>query len=126
MKCANTRNTKMDELKKTIKLYEVIKLEHPIDIKVRQFNLQTGRADTVIDVAVSFASKLPCGDGPEEFLNGQMVVVYGTKKYSSGDQYTGSANLKYTDSGELQKVIDAVRKGTSRPDNIYFKSLRGY
>ena len=126
MKCANTRTTKMDELKKTIKLYEVIKLEKPIGIKVRQFNLRTGQADTIINVEVNFVSKLPCGDGPEEFPNGQMVVVYGTKKYSSGDQYTGSANLKYTDSDELQKVIDAVRKGTSRPDNRYFKTLRGY
>ena len=128
MEYINTGNDKLDELKKMMRLYEVVKLKEPIEIKVRQFNIRTGCADTLLDMTVDFVGKVPYGSGrPEEFLDHQIMVVYGTKRYSSGHQYTGSAKLTYTDDEELQKVIDMVKEsGSPRPNNEYFDALRGY
>jgi hypothetical protein len=128
MEYINTGKDKLDELKKMMRLYEVVKLKEPIDIKVRQFNFRTGCADTLLDMTVKFVGKVPYGSGrPEEFLDHQIMVVYGIKRYSSGNEYTGSTKLTYTDDEELQKVIDMVKESDSpRPNNEYFDALRGY
>jgi hypothetical protein len=98
MEYINTGKDKLDELKKMMRLYEVVKLKEPIDIKVRQFNFRTGCADTLLDMTVKFVGKVPYGSGrPEEFLDHQIMVVYGIKRYSSGNEYTGSTKLTYTD-----------------------------
>lgn len=101
---------KLDELKKLVKLYKIVKLEEPIDIKVRMFNFRTGCADTLVDMKVDYVGKVPYGSWRDEtILSEQIVMVYGTKTYSSGNSYLGSHKLTYTDSEELQKVIDAVK-----------------
>lgn len=127
MEYVNTGNDRLDELKRMMKLNEVIKLKNPIDIKVRKFNMRTGCADTLMDMTVDFVGKLPYGSPqPEEFLAHQVIWAYGTKRYKSGHEYKGSTKLTYTDDEELQKVIDAAREGTARPNNEYFDALRDY
>ena len=124
----NNVNTKLNELKSTMKLHNVVKLKSPIEIKVRLFNFNTGCADTVIDMRVEYVAKVPYGsESDESYLAGHVMMVYGKKKYGSGNCYDGSVKLTYTDDEELQKVIDAVREsGSPRPMTENVDSLRRY
>lgn len=121
-------NEKYDELKRTMKIGEAVKLKNPIRIKVRSFNFNTGCADTVNDFDVELVGKFPYGsERPEDMLSYQIVWVYGVRHYRSGESYKRSDKLTYTDDGELQKVIDAVREsGEPKPSEFYWEEIRKY
>lgn len=123
----NQEISKLDELKKALRLDEAVRLKSPVSVKVRKFNMRTGCADTVVDMKVEFVGKVPYGSPKaEDDLANHVMIAYGEKTYSSGNAYLGSEKLTYTDDWELQKVIDAVKEGTARPSNDYFEALRVY
>lgn len=120
-------NTTLNELKKSMKLFEAVKLDNPIDIKVNVFNFRTGCADTVVSMKVKFVGKVPYGSPKTEddFAN-HVMMVYGEKAYSSGNTYLGSEKLTYTDDGELRKVIDAIKGKPVKTFKEYDEELRKY
>lgn len=121
-------NEKYDELKRTMKIDQCVKLANPIRIKVRSFNFNTGCADTINDFDVEFVGKVPYGSvRPEDMLSYQIVEVYGVKHYSSGSSYKHCDKLTYTDDEELQKVIDAVKEsGEPKSFDEYWEEIRKY
>ena len=117
----NNANTTLNELKKSMKLFEAVKLDNPINVKVNVFNFRTGCADTVVNMKVKFVGKVPYGD----FAN-HVMMVYGEKTYSSGNTYLGSEKLTYTDDEELRKVIDAIKDKPVKKFEEYDEELRKY
>lgn len=120
-------NTVLNELKKSMKLFEAVKLDNPIDIKVNVFNFRTGCADTVVSMKVKFVGKVPYGSpkAEDDFVN-HVMMVYGEKTYSSGNTYLGSEKLTYTDDEELRKVIDAIKDKPVKKFEEYDEELRKY
>lgn len=120
-------NVTLNELKKSMKLFEVVKLDNPINIKVNVFNYRTGCADTVVDMKVRFVGKVPYGSRKaEDDLANHVMMVYGEKTYSSGNTYLGSEKLTYTDDEELRKVIDAIKDKPVKKFEDYDEELRKY
>lgn len=120
-------NTTLNELKKSMKLFEAVKLDNPIDVKVNVFNYRTGCADTVVNMKVKFVGKVPYGSpkAEDDFAN-HVMMVYGEKTYSSGNTYLGSEKLTYTDDEELRKVIDAIKDKPVKKFEEYDEELRKY
>lgn len=120
-------DTVLNELKKSMKLFEAVKLDNPIDIKVNVFNFRTGCADTVVSMKVKFVGKVPYGSpkAEDDFVN-HVMMVYGEKTYSSGNTYLGSEKLTYTDDEELRKVIDAIKDKPVKKFEEYDEELRKY
>lgn len=120
-------NATLNELKKSMKQFEAVRLDNPIDVKVRVFNFRTGCADTVVNMKVRFVGKIPYGSlKAEDNFAGHVMMVYGEKTYSSGNTYLGSEKLTYTDDGELRKVIDAIKDKPVKKFGEYDEELRKY
>ncbi|MBO4798571.1 MAG: hypothetical protein J5494_07390 [Candidatus Methanomethylophilaceae archaeon] len=91
------------------------------------FNFHTGCADILVDMKVDFVGKIQYGSWRDEYiLSDQIVMVYGTKIYESGNSYLGSHKLTYTDNDELQKVIDAVKDKEQLDYTVVGDELRRY
>lgn len=120
-------NATLNELKKSMKQFEAVRLDDPIDVKVNVFNFRTGCADTIVNMKVKFVGKVPYGSmkAEDDFAN-HVMMVYGEKTYSSGNTYLGSEKLTYTDDGELKKVIDAIKGKPARKFDDYDEELRKY
>lgn len=123
----NNANVTLNELKKSMKLFEAVRLDNPIDVKVNVFNFRTGCADTVVNMKVGFVGKVPYGSpkAEDDFTN-HVMMVYGEETYSSGNTYLGSEKLTYTDDGELRKVIDAIKDKPVKKFEEYDEELRKY
>lgn len=120
-------NAALNELKKSMKQFEAVKLDNPIDVRVNVFNYRTGCADTVVSMKVRFVGKVPYGSPKaEDDLANHVMMVYGEKTCSSGNTYLGSEKLTYTDDGELRKVIDAIKDKPVKKFNDYDEELRKY
>lgn len=120
-------NATLNELKKSMKQFEAVRLDDPIDIKVNVFNFRTGCADTVVNMKVRFVGKVPYGSmKAEDDFASHVMMVYGEETYSSGNTYLGSEKLTYTDDGELRKVIDAIKDKPARKFDDYDEELRKY
>ncbi len=108
----NNANTALNELKKSMKLFEAVRLDNPVDVKVNVFNFRTGCADTIVNMKVRFVGKVPYGSPKtEDDLTNHIMMVYGEKasQIVAGNTYLGSEKLTYTDDEELRKVIDAIK-----------------
>lgn len=122
-------NAALNELKKSMKPFEAVRLDNPIDVKVNVFNFRTGCADTVVNMKVRFVGKVPYGSPKAEdgFAN-HIMVVYGEKpsRIVAGKTYPGSEKPTYTDDEERRKVIDAIKGKPVKMFKDYDEELRKY
>ena len=120
-------NATLNELKKSMKQFEAVKLDNPIDVKVRVFNFRTGCADTIVNMKVKFVGKVPYSSlKAEDDFASHVMMVYGEETFSSGNTYLGSEKLTYTDDEELRKVIDAIKDKPVKKFEEYDEELRKY
>lgn len=122
-------NAALNEQKKSMKLFEAVRLDNPIDVKVNVFNFRTGCADTVVTMKVRFVGKVPYGSpkAEDDFAN-RIMMVYGEKpsRIVAGKTYPGSEKPTYTDDEEPRKVIGAIKGKPVKMFKDYDEELRKY
>lgn len=106
------------EFKQIIPEYSTVKIE-PTDIMVGVLNFTSGNVDRY-----KFKAEYVSRDGG--VLWNHDMYVRGVITYESGASYNNVRPLSYTDSEELDKLADAMRKAEPRATNEMWGEMRKY
>lgn len=104
------------EFKEIIPQERCVKIE-PTDIMIGKFNFAHGNIDEY-----KFKAEYVCRD--RDVLWNNSMFVYGLITYNDGKSYNVVEPLCYTDSEELDKLANAMRKATPKPHDKCFVTIK--